>query len=603
MSLQTARTPGPFRIPLTARTPLGRTVVRALVQPSLDRLLRLPALNSRYLSIEEERRTNDFLNEALASLQVQVDASPGDLARIPAAGPVLVVANHPFGGLEGIALAALLRRVRPDVKLMANYLLQAVPEMRQHLIAVDPFGRADSATRNIGPLKEAVRWMRGGGLLGIFPAGEVSSLHLKQRAVTDPAWNPAAARMARMAKAAVLPVYFHGDNGPLFNLLGLLHPRMRTVLLPRQLLNKQNTTLQVAIGSAIPASRLEKFENEDQLTRYLRLRTYILRNRFTKENASPVFAVPALPAEIAPAQDLVRAEFAALPSWATLADNGQFAVVSARGRSIPHLLNEIGRLREESFREVGEGTGKDVDLDRFDPDYDHLILWHKGNAEIAGAYRIGRANELLENKGPAGLYTATLFKYKKEFLTRIAPALELGRAFVRRDYRKSYAPLLMLWKGIGAYVAREPRYRFLFGPVSISSAYHPFSQALMMRFLQARFGNADLAPAIKPKNPPRPAKASRPGGLRLRDVSDLCQDIEDLSGLVAEVEKDGKGVPVLLRQYLKLGGHILTFNLDHDFGNAIDGLMLIDLANTPPKTLEKYMGSEQAQKFLAQHGK
>lgn len=601
MSLQTARNPGPFQIPLTARTPIGRTVVRALVQPSLDRLLCLPALNSRYLSIAEEKRTNDFLNEALASLQVQVGASPGDLARIPASGPVLVVANHPFGGLEGIALAALLRRVRPDVKLMANYLLQAVPEMRQHLIAVDPFGRADSAKRNIGPLKEAVRWMRSGGLLGIFPAGEVSSLDLRKRAVTDPAWNQAAARMARMAKASVLPVYFHGDNGPLFNLLGLLHPRMRTVLLPRQLLNKQNTSLKVAIGSAIPFSRLDKFENEEQLTRYLRLRTYILRNRFTKENASPVFAVPALPGGDTPARDLVRAEFAALPSWATLADNGQFSVVSARGRSIPHLLREIGRLREESFREVGEGTGRDVDLDRFDADYDHLILWHKDNAEIAGAYRIGRADELLENKGPAGLYTATLFKYKKGFLSRIAPALELGRAFVRREYRKSYAPLLMLWKGIGAYVAREPRYRFLFGPVSISSAYHPFSQALMMRFLQARFGNADLAPAIRPKNPPRPGK--RPGDLRLRDVSELCRDIEDLSGLVAEIEKDGKGVPVLLRQYLKLGGHILTFNLDHDFGNAIDGLMLIDLTNTPPKTLEKYMGSEQAWKFLAAHGK
>lgn len=606
VSLQTVRNPGPFQIPLTARTPIGRTVMRTLVKPSLDRLLCLPALNSRYLSIDQERRTNDFLNEALASLQVSVDVSAADLARIPASGPVLVVSNHPFGGLEGIALAALLRRVRPDVKLMANYLLHTIPEMRQHLIAVDPFGRADSAKRNIGPLKEAVRWMRGGGLLGIFPAGEVSSLNLKKRAVTDPAWNPAAARMARMAKAAVLPVYFHGDNGPLFNLLGLLHPRMRTVLLPRQLLNKQNTSLKVAVGSAIPFSRLDKFEDEEQLTHYLRLRTYILRNRFTRENHAPVFQVPALPAgaeaDAAPARDLIRAEFESLPSWATLADNGQFLVVSARGRSIPNLLREIGRLREESFREVGEGTGKDVDLDRFDPDYDHLILWHKGNAEIAGAYRIGRADELLENKGPAGLYTATLFKYKKAFLSRIAPALELGRAFVRRDYRKSYAPLLMLWKGIGAYVAREPRYRFLFGPVSISSAYHPFSQALMMRFLQTHFSNADLTTAIKPKNPPRPAKAARPGGLRLRDVSELCQDIEDLSGLVAEIEKDGKGVPVLLRQYLKLGGHILTFNLDHDFGDAIDGLMLIDLTRTPPKTLEKYMGPEQARSFLKQHG-
>ncbi len=599
---QPTQHPGPFQIPLNARTPIGRTVMRALVKPSLDRLLCLPALNSRYLSIAEERRSTDFLNEALASLQVAVDVSAADLARIPAAGPVLVVANHPFGGLEGIALAALLRRVRPDVRLMANSLLMVIPEMREHLIAVDPFGRAGSIKRNIGPLKEAVRWMRAGHLLGIFPAGEVSSLDLKKRAVTDPAWNPAAARMARMAKAAILPVYFHGDNGPLFNLLGLLHPRMRTVLLPRQLLNKQNTTLQVAVGSPIPASRLDGFADDEELTRYLRLRTYILRNRFTRANAAPAFAAPALPAGAAKAPNLLRAELTSLPESAVLADNGQFLVASAPGRDIPHLLHEIGRLREESFREVGEGSGKEVDLDAFDPDYDHLILWHQGNAQVAGAYRIGRADELLARRGPAGLYTATLFHFKKAFLSRIAPALELGRAFVRREYRKSYAPLLMLWKGIGAYVAREPRYRFLFGPVSISSAYHPFSQALMMRFLETHCNNAGLAHAIKPKNPPRPGKAPRPGGLRLREISAHCQDIEDLSGLVAEVEQDGKGVPVLLRQYLKLGGHILTFNLDHDFGDAIDGLMLVDLAHTPPRTLEKYLGREQARAFLEQHG-
>ncbi|HPE37258.1 MAG TPA: GNAT family N-acetyltransferase, partial [Spirochaetales bacterium] len=336
---------------------------------------------------------------------------------------------------------------------------------------------------------------------------------------------------------------------------------------------------------------------------YLRLRTYILRNRFTQGSASPVFAVPALPAGAAKAPDLLRAEIESLPPRSILADNGQFLVASAPGRDIPHLLAEIGRLREESFREVGEGTGKELDLDEFDPDYDHLILWHKEHAEIAGAYRIGRVDELLARRGPAGLYTATLFKYKTAFLSRIAPALELGRAFVRRDYRKSYAPLLMLWKGIGAYVAREPRYRFLFGPVSISSTYHPFSRALMMRFLKSRFGGNDLTFAIKPKNPPRPARTPRPGGLGLGDVSGLCQDVEDLSGLVAEIEPDGKGVPVLLRQYLKLGGHILTFNLDHDFGDAIDGLMLIDLTRTPPRTLAKYMGVEEARAFLAQHGR
>lgn len=301
---------------------------------------------------------------------------------------------------------------------------------------------------------------------------------------------------------------------------------------------------------------------------------------------------------------LLAADIAALPPEATLVDHDDLLVIAARAPRIRNVLRELGRLREETFRLVGEGTGRSLDLDTFDYDYIHLFIWNKVKREVVGAYRLGATDELLPAKGRLGLYTSTLFDYKAKLLERINPALEMGRSFVRPEYQKSYAPLMLLWKGIGRFCVQNPRYRHLFGPVSISNNYQSVSKQLMVQFLKLRHempGGAELA------QPRHPFRTDPPRGLgRLGRWDDLAQlvmtDADEVSALVAEIEPDKKGLPVLMRQYLKLGAKFLDFNVDPQFSDCLDGLIVVDLSRTEPRVLEKYMEKDGCASFLGHYG-
>lgn len=589
--------------PFDLNLPLHRPF-KAMVEPSLEKLLGLPTMKTLYSQISG-RADSDFLSDVLDLLRIEVDVPWADLANIPATGPVVVVANHPFGAIEGVILLHALRRVRPDVKVMANSMLCLIPELREHVIAVDPFGRKDSAKKNIAPLKEAIRWARNGGLLAVFPAGEVSSLQLRKRTVTDPQWSPSVGRIIRIAKAPVVPVYFDGNNGPLFHLLGMIHPRLRTMMLPREMLNKQRRTVRLDIGRIVPAQKIQHFVDDENLTDYLRLRTYMLqhkRGQAATPAATPASLVGATPVAPSCGADLLAQEIESQPAENVLLEQGEHLIICALGRHLPTVLPEIGRLRELSFREVGEGTGQARDLDRFDDDYHHLVLWHKIDRKIVGAYRLGCVDRLVHARGIDGLYTSTLFKYDQKFLDSLGPCLEMGRAFITREYRKGYSPLLLLWKGISRFIYLHKRYRTLFGPVSISNDYQPLSRHLMMHFLKGSQDEAmDLGKGVRPLTPPKRSKSRLPGGFKPGSLAAICPDIEDLGTAVSDIESDGKGIPVLLRQYLKLGGQVLTFNLDRDFGDAIDGLIVVDLTKTPEKALARYMGKEETADFRAHH--
>jgi len=284
---------------------------------------------------------------------------------------------------------------------------------------------------------------------------------------------------------------------------------------------------------------------------------------------------------------------ASLSADALLAANGDLEVYCASAEAIPHLLQEIGRLRELTFRDTGEGTGKSSDLDLYDSYYLHLFVWNRARDEVVGAYRLGLADEILRRYDKKGLYTFSLFRYRQRLLHRINPALELGRSFVRPEYQRSFSPLLLLWKGIGTFVARHPRYRILFGPVSISNEYHSLSQQLMVAFLRDNSYQAGLARLVRPRRPFRNGRR-RPEYAHIRDI-------EALSELIAQIEGDAKGAPILLKQYLKLGGRLLGFNVDRQFSDVVDGLIMVDLLETDPKVLQRYMGREQAEQFLAWH--
>jgi putative hemolysin len=541
----------------------------------------------------------EFAEWALGQLGVRLQVDEEDLQRIPERGPVVLVANHPFGGVEGLALARLLAMRRPDAKILANYYLGRIPELRELFLLVDPFGNPESARANASTLRRAVRWLEEGGALALFPAGEVAHFVLSRRRVEEPPWLPTAASLVQRARCPVVPVFFPGRNGWAFQVLGLLHSRLRTVWLGRELLRRRGKPLEVRIGNAVQFRQLARLEASDQVTAYLRGRTCILSQRLpVSERAVQPRITPREARPVAPPSPTAALidEIGRLPAENLIVDAGDEAVYVATAAEIPNLLREIGRQREISFREVGEGTGREIDLDVFDRSYLHLFAWSKENRELIGAYRLGPTDRLLRESGLDGLYTSTLFSFKPRLFESMGPALEMGRSFVRTRYQRSYAGLLLLWKGIGRFVVRHPRYATLFGPVSISADYRSASQRLMISFLEENRYAHEWAHLVRPRTPTRPARGV---GYGLSPAQ--LRDLEDVSTFIAEIEADQKGVPILLKQYLKLGGRLLGFNVDPEFSNVLDVLILVDLRRTEPKILARTMGREGAASFLAAH--
>lgn len=574
-----------------------RHTLFSLIKKPLSKLLRLNTLNAMYSSLHAKESTEPFVEQALDMLGVQFSVDGQPVNRIPKKGPLVAVCNHPFGVIEGLLLVKILREVRSDIKIMANFMLGMIPEMDDLLIQVDPFGKEDSAKQNIAGLKQSMRWLRNGGMLIVFPAGEVSSLKVNKGMVADPKWSPMIGRIISRTEANVLPVFFDGRNSGLFQTLGLIHPKLRTVMIPHENL-RQGTKrpIRVAFGSTIPTEKIQQFEDKEEMLDYLRFRTYLLRKkkkfnitfkkRETGRNMTP----------IANSRDkhILASEVAALPDDATLLTSGDFTVFNADAFQIPRILREIGIRREETFRAVGEGTGKPMDIDRFDDTYRHLVLWNHTEREVAGAYRFGLTDEIIKANGQEGLYTSTLFNYDPGFIESLGPALEMGRSFIIPKYQKNYQPLLMLWKGVAAFVTANPRYRKLFGCVSISGEYSGLSHELIMGFMDRHCSLPELAAKARPKRPPKTKRLKK---VDFSLPARLYDNPDDISDLVNDIE--GRSIPVLLRQYLKLGGKIIGFNMDPDFGNCMDGLILVDLMQSDPKVLSRFMGKEGVASFLS----
>jgi putative hemolysin len=568
---------------------------RALKAPLLEKFLLPEEIGRRWSQSAGKGVVADRFARFLEDLDVTFDCATDELARIPRSGAVVVVANHPFGLVEGAILGALLQRVRPDVKILANSLLASIQGLEDCIVPVDPFGGA--AKSNWRGLRQSIAWLAQGGLLVTFPAGEVAALRLQRMQILEPEWNERIARVIRLTHACSVPVFFHGVNSAAFQIAGVIHPRLRTVLLPRELLNKKGATIRVAIGRPVSAQSLARHGSDEEAIGYLHRRTLLLQARTPSKPAHKPF-----PFRIGPIQariaggvspQAMRQEAETLSSGNVLLESGPYTVCEARAAEIPNTLREIGRLREIAFRKVGEGTGRSLDLDRFDQHYRHLWVWNRERDEVCGAYRLGGTDTTSD------LYTSTLFHFRPGLLEQLHPALELGRSFVRPEYQKSYQALLLLWKGIGRYVARHPRYRVLFGPVSISKDYSRASRSLMVSYLESSCDRPELADSVEPR---RQFRTRRFGTWDAGLLGPHLRGLDELSEVVADIEADGKGVPVLLRQYLQLGGTVLAFNVDRAFSDVVDGLMVVDLARMAPAVLEKYLGKEGAIGFREHHG-
>jgi putative hemolysin len=571
----------------------------------------VPALAEKFLPREKMRELYRRVQESsqgleleslLAAMRVELRVDAADAARIPATGPVVVVANHPFGMLDGAVLAALLTRARPDVKVMTNVPLGDIPELARHSIITDSPPNVNHA--------EAEAWLRQGGMLATFPAAEVSQWQFPQGQICDPQWSNTAALLIRLTGAVALPVYVCGRSKMGFHLFGMIHPRLRSAFLLQEFLQQEGRTVEVRVGSEIPGDSVAGIADDQEATEYLRWRTYLLARRERTEKSWPVtmrskisVKVQQPVAQPEPAE-LLTAELNCLASERCLAESGELAVYLVKANETPRLLQEVGRLRELTFRGAGEGTGKARDLDRFDRYYWHVLLWHRAKQELVGAYRAGNTAEILAERGLKGLYTSTLFRYDTRLFEKIGPALELGRSFIRPEYQRQYAPLLLLWKGIARLLVAHPETPMLFGAVSISNDYNQASREMIYRFFEARMREDELAGMIEP-GLIKPRRPFRPAWLRPWDCRAMChalRDLEDLSQPITDVEADGKGLPILLRQYAKIGGKLLGFNVDRKFSNVLDGLVMVDLRQTEPAVLERFMGREGATAFRRHHG-
>jgi putative hemolysin len=576
-------------------TPIGN-LIRPF-EPHLLRFLFTDTLMETYRHASANGATGaDFTDALLTDLNIRYEVRPEDLNRIPKTGAAVVVANHPFGFLEGMVLMSLLRKVRPDYRLMANHILGSVAQLRERCILVNPFSEEGATRENARGLRQCYEWLAANGLLVIFPAGEVAHLNWGERPVADPEWNDTATRLARKTGCPTVPLFFDGANSLPFQMMGTLHPRLRTLNLPRELVKKQRRTIPLRIGTPVSAQVLRGFADPAAATGYLRARVYLLGNRLSHGQCRTPARTQAIRKE--DSRDLIAKEVASLPADCLLARSEEFNTYLVSADQIPHALREIGRLREMTFRAVGEGTGESLDLDRFDGYYQHLFLWSNRDAQIAGAYRVAATSDVLPKYGPGGLYTSTLFQYAQGFFDKLGPAFELGRSFVRPEYQKHYAPLLLLWKGIAACVARRPDCPVLFGAVSISGDYQPLSRALIIDFVAGHMASS-LSGMVKPKRGYRkPILVPK----HVKRLSSLLKTVDELSDSISDLEADGKGVPVLIRQYVKVGGQFLGFNVDPNFSDALDGLIVADVRKVEGPMLDRVLGRDSAARFRAHHG-
>jgi putative hemolysin len=573
-----------------------------LIGPA-EYFLAINKINAIHQSVPPGIPADEFCRKVLKELNIDYALTEEELAGIAASGPLVMVANHPFGGVEGIILAEIMLQVRSDVRILGNYLLTRIPALASYIIPVDPFNPRQSARSNARSLKTALRWVAEGGALLTFPAGEVSHLILRSARVTDPPWSPHIAGLILKSKAKTLPVYVHGRNSAFFNFAGIIHPRLRTVLLPREVINKSASLIELTMGKSIGWRKLGDFKSNQKAAEFLRFSTYLLRHRkeaVRERNVAPVSKsrkAKAFKPIIAPLPKAhLLEEIRLLPADYRMVNQKEYSVYLTTAQQSPAIMREIGRLREASFRDVGEGTGSSLDTDVFDQYYRQLFLWNHAAQEIAGAYRIGQADVILSRKGPDGLYSTTLFNFKPHFFDHLSNALELGRSFIRGEYQRKFGCLSLLWRGIGEFVSRNPRYRYLFGPVSISQDYHTISRNLMVAFLSHCSMDPQMARFVRPRRPFKLLRSvKRSTYFELLDKE--C--IDDISMLVSEVEKDSKGVPTLIKHYLKLNGQFLAFNLDRDFADVIDGLIWVDLLKTEPKLVERFMSPTGASAFYS----
>lgn len=563
----------------------------------LMKILKISTLNKIY-NKNKHKSDLDFLNGLLTDFQIRFEIPEEDLKRLPKDGAYITVSNHPLGGIDGILLLKLMLEQRSDFKIIANFLLHRIKPLVPYIMPVNPFEDHKDAKSSIAGFKNALLHLQNGHPLGIFPAGEVST-YKDGKLVIDKPWEPAAMKLIKRAEVPVVPIYFHAKNSRLFYRLSKLSDDLRTAKLPSELLTQKKRVIKVRIGKPITVKDQKEHDSLEAFSDFIRRKTYMLSNTFEPPkiltNLSSSLKVTKSPKTIvtpAPTEDMCL-EVANLKAHNhRLLTSKNYEVYLAPAAKIPTLLHEIGRLREITFREIGEGTNKAIDLDVFDGYYHHMFLWDAEAKCLAGAYRMGLGNEIFKAKGIDGFYLQDLFRFEPELHSMMSQSIELGRAFIIKSYQQKPMPLFLLWKGIVHTTLRFPEHQYLIGGVSISNQFSNFSKSLMIEFMKSHYYDPYLAQYIQPK------KAFK---VKLKDadkdfVFDATKaDLNKFDKLIDEIEPGALRLPVLLKKYIKQNARLIAFNVDPLFNNAVDGLMYIRIADLPDSTVRPVLEEFQAE--------
>jgi len=564
---------------------------------TLMKVLKISTINKIY---DRNKHLHDleFINALLDELEINFEIPEEDLKRIPKTGPFITISNHPLGGIDGILLLKLLVEQRPDFKIIANFLLHRVEPLKPYVMPVNPFEQHKEVKSSIMGLKNALTHLRDGHPMGIFPAGEVST-YRDGKLVVDKPWEVAAMKLVKKAEVPIVPLYFHAKNSKMFYRLAKLNDTFRTAKLPSEVLTQRDRIIKVRIGNPISVADQREYKTLDGFTEFLRKKTYVLANPFQKkkllENIPKTLKIPKPPKKIAGAVsvEMMEAEIELLrKDDKRLLISKTYEVFLAPAKSMPNVLQEIGRLREVTFREVGEGTNNATDLDKFDSYYHHMFLWDNDAKKLAGAYRMGLGAKIFPKYGIDGFYLQNLFRFEPELYPMMSESIEMGRAFIIKEYQQRPMPLFLLWKGIVHTTLRFPEHRFLIGGVSISNKFSEFSKSLMIEFMKSNYYDPYVAQYINPKKEFK---------VKLKDADkdfifdETKADLNKFDKIIDEVEPGSLRMPVLIKKYIKQNAKVVAFNVDPMFNNAVDGLMYIRIADLPESTVKPVMEEFQAE--------
>ena len=585
------------------------------VASAVMKLTKINEVNDLYNKLKD-LKGKDFFDSFVRERNLKYIVFEEDLSKIPKTGPFVLVANHPLGAIDGILMTKILSEIRPDFKIMGNFLLSKIEPMKPYVIAVNPFENRKELHNSSRGMRETLQHLKQGGCIGIFPAGEVSNKNNSFGEIMDKEWQKPALKLIKSSKVPVVPMYFHAKNSTIFYQMAKWNANLQTLLLPSEMMKDRDEPIRIRIGKPIARKILDEQESTEELGEFLKRKVYMMKSYYEKRKSlQDLLKLPNLNIKFpislkdeniiqniideTPKEDLIKEIESLRKNDKMFFSNGNYEIYFAEYDEIPSIMREIGRQRELTFRKIGEGSNLPFDLDEFDQYYGHLFLWDNDTQKLAGAYRMGLGKEIMKKHGINGFYTNSLFEFDQEIHPFFRKVIEMGRAYILPEYQMKPLPLFLLWRGIVHVCLRNPDHKFLMGGVSISDKFSEFSKSLIIEFMRSHYYDSAVAQYVHPKNEFK---------VKLRDrdkaffFEEMESDLNKLDKVIDDLEPELR-LPVLIKKYIKQNAKVISFNVDPNFNDAIDGLMYIRISDLPESTIKPVLEEMSEQMRREQENK